>query len=91
MPKGKGFRMSRFALALAAAVALWALCVQAGTQQGQQAIKNWKQMDNCAKEAQTAFPNFDADSNTKRDAKLKACLNLHQLPPREPFSAPGAR
>lgn len=54
-------------------------------------MRNWKQMDNCAKQAQTAFPNFDAESNTKRDAKLKGCLELYQLPPREPFAQPGAR
>ena len=77
--------MNRAALPLAAGLMLSALCAQAGTQQGQQAIRNWKQMDNCAKEAQTAFPNFDSDSNAKRDAKLKACLNVHQLPPRQPF------
>lgn len=83
--------MKRIVLPLAAALALWAMCAHAGTRQGQQAIKNWKQMDSCAKEAQTAYPNFDADSNVRRDAKLKACLNLHQLPPREPFSAPSAQ
>lgn len=80
--------MNRFALTLAAAPALWAVCAQA-TQQGQQALRNWKQMDNCSKQAQTAYPNFDADSNIKRDAKLKACLNVYQLPPREPFAQPG--
>jgi hypothetical protein len=82
--------MKRFAVPLATALALWAASAHA-TQQGQQAMKNWKQMDNCAKQAQTAYPNFDADSNAKRDAKLNACLNLYQLPPREPFGQPGAR
>jgi hypothetical protein len=82
--------MYRFALPLAAALALSAASAQA-TQQGNQAMRNWKQMDNCAKQAQTAFPNFDAESNTKRDAKLKGCLELYQLPPREPFAQPGAR
>jgi len=90
MPKEKRSWMNRFALPSAAALALWAVCAQA-TQQGQQAIKNWKQADNCARQAQTAYPNFDADSNAKRDAKLKACLNLYQLAPREPFAQPGAR
>ena len=75
--------MNRFALPLAAALLLWSVCAQA-TQQGLQVIRNWKQADNCAKQAQTAYPNFDADSNAKRDAKLKTCLNLYQLPSREP-------
>ena len=82
--------MCRFALPLAVALALSAAAAQA-TQQGQQALRNWKQMDNCAKQAQTAFPNFDAESNIKRDAKLKGCLELYQLPPREPFAQPSIR
>jgi hypothetical protein len=90
-PNERGARVKQVVLPLAAALALWALCAHAGTRQGTQAIKNWKQMDSCAKEAQTAYPDFDADSNAKRDAKLKGCLNVHQLPPREPFSQPGAQ
>ena len=60
------------------------------TQQGQRALVNWKQMDVCAKQAQAAFPDFNAESNAKRDAKLKECLNANGLPPREP-GAPGSR
>jgi len=82
--------MHRFVLSVAAALILSATYAQA-TQQGQQALRNWKLMDNCAKQAQMAYPNFDADSNAKRDAKLKGCLNVYQVPPREPFSQPGAR
>ena len=78
--------MYRFALPLTAALILWAAYAQA-TQQGQQALNNWKQMDKCSKQAQAAYPNFDADSNAKRDAKLKGCLNLYQVPPREPFTS----
>ena len=81
--------MYRFALPLVAVLILWATYAQA-TQQGQQVLRNWKLMDNCAKQAQTAYPNFDADSNVKRDAKLKGCLNLYQVPPREPLT-PGPR
>lgn len=82
--------MYRFVLPLAAALVLSAAAAQA-TQQGNQALRNWKQADNCARQAQTAYPNFDADSNAKRDAKLKGCLELYQLPPREPFAQPGGR
>jgi hypothetical protein len=56
------------------------------SQQGIAADANWKQMDRCAKVAQTAFPDFTADSNAKRDAKLKECLEGSNLPTREPLS-----
>ncbi len=73
------------------AIALLALCLAAGpvaaTQQGQQAIDQWKEMDNCARKAQAAYPDFTAQSNAKRDKKLKECLESHNLPP----SGPGLR
>ena len=50
-------------------------------------MKNWKTMDLCAKQAQDAFPDFTADAQAKRDAKLKDCLAGKNLPPRDP-SAP---
>jgi hypothetical protein len=56
----------------------------AATQEGNQAMANWKAMDLCAKRAQAAFPDFTADSNAKRDAKLKECLSGANLPPRQP-------
>ena len=46
-------------------------------------------MDVCAKQAQAAYPDFNAESNAKRDAKLKECLNANGLPPREPSGRPG--
>ncbi len=58
------------------------------SQQGIVVTKNWKVMDQCAKEAQTAFPDFTEESNAKRAAKEKECLAGKNLPPREP-SAPG--
>ena len=61
------------------------------TQQGQGALIKWKGMDVCAKQAQDAYPDFSAESNAKRDAKLKACLNAQGLPPRQPLPAPGSR
>jgi hypothetical protein len=82
--------MSRFVFPLAAAFVLSAVGAHAG-QQGQSAMRGWKLMDNCAKQAQAAYPNFDADSNAKRDAKLKECLNASNLPPREPLARPGPR
>jgi hypothetical protein len=58
------------------------------SQQGVVATKKWKTMDVCAKQAQDAFPDYSADSQAKRDAKLKECLEGNNLPPREPL-APG--
>jgi hypothetical protein len=75
--------MSRLAFSLATALALSAVSAQA-TQNGQTALRNWRATDICAKQAQTAYPEFTADSNAKRDAKLKECLNQNHLPPREP-------
>ena len=54
------------------------------TQAGQQAIRNWGAMDQCAKDAQSAFPDYSADAYAKRDAKLKECLEGKNLPPRSP-------
>jgi len=54
------------------------------SQQGVVVTKNWKIMDQCAKDAQAAFPDFTADANAKREAKEKECLEGKNLPPREP-------
>jgi len=58
------------------------------SQQGLVVTKNWKTMDKCASEAQTAFPDYTAESNEKRAAKEKECLAQKNLPPRE-TPAPG--
>jgi hypothetical protein len=78
--------MNRLAIALLI-LALGPAAAQA-TQQGVLVMKNWRTMDQCAKEAQAAFPDFTAESNAKRDAKEKECLAGRNLPPREPH-APG--
>lgn len=62
-------------LALGAAPAI-------ASQQGVIAMKNWKSMDLCAKQAQAAFPDFTAEANAKRDEKMKDCLEGKNLPPR---------
>ena len=58
------------------------------SQQGVVAIQNWKKMDLCARQAQTAYPDFTAEANAKRDAKLKECLEGKNLPPRDPAGSP---
>jgi hypothetical protein len=82
--------MTRSAFVLVAAFLAAAASAQA-TQQGNQSLRNWKVMDNCAKQAQAAYPDFSADSNAKRDAKLRECLNNGALPPRQPIAQPGSR
>ena len=82
--------MNRFAVPLAAVFLLWPLSVGA-SQQGQGALRSWKTADSCARQAQTAYPDFSADSNAKRDAKLKECLNANGLPPRAPLAQPPSR
>jgi hypothetical protein len=59
------------------------VAAHATSSQGVIAIDKWKAMDVCAIEAQRAFPDFTAESNAKRDAKLKECLAGQNLPPRE--------
>jgi hypothetical protein len=80
----------RLALMLCAAYVFSAAGAQA-TQQGQSALRSWKNMDNCARQAQAAYPDFNAEANAKRDAKLKECLSGSNLPPRAPLSPPGSR
>ena len=82
--------MNRFAMTLPILALLLALAPGAAraTQQGVVVTQKWKTMDVCAKQAQTAFPDYSADSQAKRDAKLKECLQGNSLPPRDPL-APG--
>ena len=69
-----------------------ALLLFAGTgeasQQGQVVLNNWKAADKCAKQAQAAYPDYSAEANAKRDAKLKECLNNGNLAPRQTLSPP---
>jgi hypothetical protein len=76
-----------FAVAFAMALATPRDVVQA-SQQGVLVMKNWKNSDKCAQQAQSAFPDFTPESNAKRDAKLKECLEGQRLAPRAP-NAPG--
>ena len=58
------------------------------SQQGNAVVNSWKAADKCAKQAQAAYPDYSAEANAKRDAKLKECLNAGNLSPREPLSQP---
>ena len=75
---------------LIAALLLFAGVAEA-SQQGQVVLNNWKAADKCAKAAQAAYPDFNAEANVKRDAKLKECLGSGNLAPRQPLSPPPPR
>jgi hypothetical protein len=77
--------MNRFGLPLAALLLLVGATGEA-SQQGHSAAVSWKAADKCAKQAQAAFPEYNAEANAKRDAKLKECLNAGNLAPRQPLS-----
>jgi hypothetical protein len=78
-------RMNRLAIAVILGLVP---AVAGASQQGVIATSTWKTMDKCAAQAQAAFPDFTPESNAKRDAQLKACLALQNLPPREPMPTP---
>ena len=80
--------MYRLAYSLAAVLPFLIGAAEGATAQGQQVNTNWRAADKCAKEAQAAYPDYSAESNAKRDAQLKACLNSYNLAPREPLSQP---
>ena len=73
-------------IAVAALIVLAAGAAQASRLLGNQVLTRWKTADSCAKQAQKAFPDYTAESNAKRDAKLNECLGGAILPPREPLS-----
>jgi hypothetical protein len=65
------------------AIFLFPVPAHAVSLQGKVIVGKWKSMDKCAAEAQRAYPDFTAESNAKRDAKLQECLQGQNLPPRE--------
>ena len=79
--------MNRLVLPLAALLLLSIGRAEA-SQQGNAVVNSWKAADKCAKQAQAAYPDYTAEANAKRDAKLKECLNAGNLSPREPLSQP---
>jgi hypothetical protein len=77
--------MDRFAAALLL-TALFAPSVVQASSQSIITQQRWKVMDKCAKAAQDAFPDFNAEANAKREAKLQECPVGQNLPPRESAS-----
>ena len=79
-------RMKRVIPILALLLPLMPGLALGASQQATGVMRNWKTGDNCAKQAQAAFPDFTPEANAKRDAKLKECLEGNRLAPREPLS-----
>ena len=82
--------MNRLGYVSAAVLLLFTGAAEASSQ-GQGVLSSWKVADKCAKQAQAAYPDYSADANAKRDAKLKECLNANNLAPRQPLSQPPPR
>jgi hypothetical protein len=78
-------------LGLPAAALLLLIGTAEASQQGQTVVNSWKAADKCAKQAQAAYPDFNAEANAKRDAQLKQCLSNGNLAPRQPLSPPPPR
>jgi hypothetical protein len=76
--------MIRLAIVLLLALAMPAAATE--TQQGNAVMKKWQAMDQCARVAHAAFPDFTPTDNAKREAQLQACLAGQNLPPRAPLA-----
>ena len=53
------------------------------SQQGVIVVKKWQAMDKCTERSYAAFPDYTTQSNARREALLRACLDGQNLPPRE--------
>lgn len=56
---------------------------RADTQQNR-SFSVWRQMDDCARQANKQFPDHTREGNTKREAAREECLRLHHLPVTRP-------
>ena len=65
------------------ALAVLVPVVAAADSQGQQLMKKWATSDRCSQLAYKAYPDYTADSLTKRDLEFKKCLAGGNLPPRD--------
>ena len=76
--------MNRFAAKVLFSFLLVAAApVYANTSQAVGVMQKWKSSDRCARQAQTAFPDFTPEANAKREASLRAWLEGGGLPPRD--------
>ena len=82
-PSATGQRQLMIRIAVLAGALMVAAASAQASQQGTQTLRNWKAADLCTKKAQQAFPDYTPESNAKRDAALKRCLETQNLPPRQ--------
>jgi hypothetical protein len=50
--------------------------------------KVWRASDDCAKKAFRQYPDYNRESNLKRDRAFRICLATSGLPPRADLAAP---
>lgn len=68
-------------LALLPAAALLLLTPPAGADQNWKTSSMvWRQMDNCTRAAQKAYPDYTRESNAKREKARQDCLRSENLP-----------
>jgi hypothetical protein len=75
------------ALGLTLAVAMGPRVARADALQTQ-SFAAWRVMDECAKQANKAFPDHTPEGNAKREAARQDCLRAHRLPVTAPVPAP---
>ena len=71
--------MIRLTVSLLSALLLAASSAGA-TQQGQTALRSWKVMDACTRQAQTAYPEFSAEANVPEVLKVAADKTARAMP-----------
>lgn len=70
-------------LTLAAGILALAPASAMASAQGIVVMKKWQLSDKCAKTAFAEFPDYNPQSNAKREARLRQCLDSQNLPPRD--------
>lgn len=83
--RSRPFVLLVLSLTLAATVA--PRLARADAQQTQ-SFAIWRQMDDCARQANKAFPDHTPEGNAKREVARQECLRTHRLPVSAPPPAP---
>jgi len=76
-----------FAATIAGSIAIAPGLARADAQQTQ-SFAIWKQMQECAKQANKQFPDHTPEGNAKREAARQECLRSRRLPVTAPVPAP---
>jgi hypothetical protein len=81
------FRACAIAVAIIGTAAAGAPSAHA-QDRGAASAQRWAQMDTCAKDAFTHFPDYTAEGLAQREAYIHKCLRDHNLPPWTSYSPP---